>query len=232
MAHICCDVNMFQCVIRYIAAIMEECAMWSIVTSFLSNIILLQDAIMLFDHKRHNAGMTHVHHTNPHGTHNLNKMDSQSDNIQVCQMRVTKIMYVFMHQTKCSLFHTWVTSIMGTDMLIAITCIDLTLNGHMMFWRRASWTLPWRHNDHDGVSNHQPHGCLLNRLFRRRSKKISKLRVTGPLCGEFTGTSEFLAQRASNVENVSIWWRHHECWLQTQNPESLICIWNISLLWI
>ena len=42
-------------------------------------------------------------------------------------------------------------------------------------------TLHWRHNDHDGVSNHQPHGCLLNRLFRRRSKKTSKLRVTG-LC--------------------------------------------------
>ena len=31
-----------------------------------------------------------------------------------------------------------------------------------------------------------------------------------PLCGEFTGTSEFPAQRASNAENVSIWWRHHE----------------------
>ena len=30
--------------------------------------------------------------------------------------------------------------------------------------------LRWRHNDHDSVSNHQPHGCLLNRLFRRRSK--------------------------------------------------------------
>ena len=29
--------------------------------------------------------------------------------------------------------------------------------------------LHWRHNDHDGVSNHQPHGCLLNHLFRRRS---------------------------------------------------------------
>ena len=39
--------------------------------------------------------------------------------------------------------------------------------------------LHWRHNDHDGVSNHQPHDCLLNRLFRRRSKKTSKLRVTG-----------------------------------------------------
>ena len=31
--------------------------------------------------------------------------------------------------------------------------------------------LHWRHNGHDSVSNHQPHGCLLNRLFRRRSRK-------------------------------------------------------------
>ena len=42
-------------------------------------------------------------------------------------------------------------------------------------------SLHWRHNDHDGISSHQPHGYLLNRLFRRRSKKTSKLRVTG-LC--------------------------------------------------
>ena len=46
-------------------------------------------------------------------------------------------------------------------------------------WR--SPPLRWRHNDQDGVSNHQPHGCLLNRLFRRRSNKTSKLRNTG-LC--------------------------------------------------
>ena len=26
----------------------------------------------------------------------------------------------------------------------------------------------WRHNGRDGVSNHQPHDCLLNCLFRRR----------------------------------------------------------------
>ena len=31
-----------------------------------------------------------------------------------------------------------------------------------------------------------------------------------PLCGEFTGTGEFPAQRASYAENISIWWRHHE----------------------
>ena len=43
-------------------------------------------------------------------------------------------------------------------------------------------TLQLHHNGHDGVSNHQPYDCLLKRLFRRRSKKTSKLRVTG-LCG-------------------------------------------------
>ena len=47
--------------------------------------------------------------------------------------------------------------------------------------RSEELSLHWRHSDHDGASNHQSHGCLLYRLFRRRSKKTSKLRVTG-LC--------------------------------------------------
>ena len=71
-------------------------------------------------------------------------------------------------------------------------------------------SLRWRHNDHAGVSNHQPHGCLLNRLFRRKSKKTSKLRVTGLCAGNSPGTGEFPAQMASSAENVSIWWRHHD----------------------
>ena len=71
-------------------------------------------------------------------------------------------------------------------------------------------TLHWRHNDHDGVSNHQPYDCLLNRSFGRRSKKTSKLRVTGFCAGNSPGSGEFPAQMASNAENVSIWWRHHE----------------------
>ena len=40
-------------------------------------------------------------------------------------------------------------------------------------------TLQWRHNGRDSVSNHQPHDCLLNDLFRLRWKKTWKLRVTG-----------------------------------------------------
>ena len=45
-------------------------------------------------------------------------------------------------------------------------------------------TLLWRHNGHDGVSNHQPRHCWLNRLFRHRSKKTLKLRATGQQRGK------------------------------------------------
>ena len=73
-------------------------------------------------------------------------------------------------------------------------------------------SLRWRHNGRDGVLNHQPYGCLLNRLFRLRSERTSKLRVTGLCAGNSPGTSEFPAQMASNAENVSISWRHHLPW--------------------
>ena len=71
-------------------------------------------------------------------------------------------------------------------------------------------TLRWRHDDGDSVSNHQPHDCLPKCLFERTSKKASKLRVTGLCAGNSPWTDEFPAQMASNAENVSIWWRHHD----------------------
>ena len=71
--------------------------------------------------------------------------------------------------------------------------------------------LRWRRNERDGVSNHQPHDCLLKRLFGRRSKKASKLRVTGLCVGNSPGTGEFPGQMASDAENASIWWRHRDC---------------------
>ena len=82
-------------------------------------------------------------------------------------------------------------------------------------WSR---TLQWGHNGHDGISNHQPYDYLLNRLFRCRSKKTSKLRVTGLCAGNSPVTGEFPAQRASKVENVSIWWCHHENMCDFFNP--------------
>ena len=54
---------------------------------------------------------------------------------------------------------------------------------------RSYLTLQWRHNEHDGISNHQPLHCLLNRLYGRRSKKTSKLRVTGLCVGNSPRTT-------------------------------------------
>ena len=82
-------------------------------------------------------------------------------------------------------------------------------------------SLRWRHIERDGVSNHQPHDCLLKHLFRRKSKETSKLRVIGLCVGNSPATGEFPAQRASNAENVSIWWRHHVSHEHRNNISSL-----------
>ena len=47
---------------------------------------------------------------------------------------------------------------------------------------------------------------------KHRSKKTSKLRVTGLCAWDPPVTGEFPAQRASYAENVSIWWHHHDMW--------------------
>ena len=60
--------------------------------------------------------------------------------------------------------------------------------------------LQWRHNECDGVSNHQPHDCLFTQAFIQvQINENTKAPRHWLLCGEFT----------SNAENVSIWWRHH-----------------------
>ena len=82
------------------------------------------------------------------------------------------------HRTSCGhtvspiyAFHTVYLMYMETELLL---CCVLLWSCH---------TLQWRHNGCDSVSNHHPHDYLLNCLFRRRSKKTSKLRVTGLCAG-------------------------------------------------
>ena len=90
----------------------------------------------------------------------------------------------------------------------------------LLHWHWDTYdSLRWRHNGHDSVSNHQPPDCLLSRLFRRKSKKTSKLRLAGLCAVNSPGTGEFPAQMASNAENVSIWWRHHVPPRKWSNPE-------------
>ena len=73
-------------------------------------------------------------------------------------------------------------------------CVCLAMYSLMVIY--ACVSLEWRHNGCNGVSNHQPHDCLLDRSFRPRLKKTSKHRHW-PLCD-----GEFPAEMASNAENV------------------------------
>ena len=94
--------------------------------------------------------------------------------------------------------------------------------------------LLWRHYESFGISNHRRLDCLVNRLFRHRSKQTSKLRVTGLFEGDPPVTDEFPAQRTSNAENVSIWWRHHgdkdPCLITDRAPGWGPCQYAISRL--
>ena len=76
-------------------------------------------------------------------------------------------------------------------------------------------SLQWRHNGHDGVSSHRRLYCLCYRLFRRRSKETSKLRVTGPW-GESTGDwwpmdllKRPVTQKMSPFDDVIVYWRFY-----------------------
>ena len=93
-------------------------------------------------------------------------------------------------------------------------CHALALIKHTRLLDAGHWSLNqalllWRNNGRDSVSDHQPHDCLLNRLFRHRSEKTSKLHVTGLCVGNSPETGEFPALMACNAEKVFIWWRHY-----------------------
>ena len=94
---------------------------------------------------------------------------------------------------------------------------EVTVHNHAVSvscFHMAIYSLQWRHNEHDDVSNHQPYDCL-DRLFRCRWKETSKLRASALCVGNSPVTGEFPAQRASNAGNVSIWW-HHFCALKNR----------------
>ena len=67
-------------------------------------------------------------------------------------------------------------------------------------------SLQWNHNECGSISKYRHLECLLNSMFRHRSKKRSKLHVTGLYEGNPLVMGGFPSQRASNIENASIWW--------------------------
>ena len=78
-------------------------------------------------------------------------------------------------------FSMWCSSIFGTKWHRFHYCCNLWWVQPLYCINTLDYTctLQWHHNERDGVSNHQLHSCLLNRLFMHRSKKTLKLCVTG-----------------------------------------------------
>ena len=74
----------------------------------------------------------------------------------------------------------------------------------------SHFTLQWRHNDHYGTLSDQPRDFFTQPFIQVYIKENIKALRHWPLCVEFTDNQWFPVQRASNAENVSIWWRHHE----------------------
>ena len=101
----------------------------------------------------------------------------------------------------------------------------------------SNTTSQWRHNERDGVWNHWRFDCLLKCLFRGRSKKISKHRVTGLCEGNPSVTGGFPSQRVSNAENVFIYDVIMKCFciLSIEKPSKLYIappLWQESTKWI
>ena len=71
-------------------------------------------------------------------------------------------------------------------------------------------SLQWRHNGRDGVSDHQPHHCLLNRLFMRRSKKTSSSASLAFVRGINRRPVNSPQKWPVTQKKVSIWWHHHD----------------------
>ena len=86
----------------------------------------------------------------------------------------------------------WIMGWLGWDILTLILfsffCEWISKSCAMSLWMNIMKSLQWSRNGCNSISNYQPHDCLLNRLFRRRSKKTSKLRVTGLCVGNSPGT--------------------------------------------
>ena len=119
---------------------------------------------------------------------------------QVSLQRIPwKLHIVYFFFVLCYLYH-----------LVYLWTVAVEVKQPWAMWLQLTITLQWRHYERDSVSSCQPHDCLPNCLFKRRSKKTSKPRVNGLCGGNSPFPGEFLAQMASNAENVSIWWRHHD----------------------
>ena len=105
--------------------------------------------------------------------------------------------YNFLHWAVLLLSRHYCGRANGTNTVLFVIFLNFTVCSYWIIDKNYTpfapmqFLLQWRRNGCNGVSKHQAHDCLLNRLFRRRSEKTSTLRVTGLCVGTSPVTGEF-----------------------------------------
>ena len=102
------------------------------------------------------------------------------------------------------IFIIWILVLLRWDFLA------LLISAHYEGINKGATTLQWSHNEHDGIQITSLTIVYSSVYSRRRSKKTPNLHVTGLCEGNSPVTGEFPVQKASNAQNVSVWWRHHD----------------------
>ena len=109
---------------------------------------------------------------------------------------------------------------------IYLLCAPIVIPALYLFGTTNNFfSLQWRHNDRNDVSNYRHLDCLLNRLFRRISKKTPKLRVIG-LC---EGTSSCdINYNAMIMDTIRALFQFVTCRFCPHRPELFNCWLGLS----
>ena len=84
------------------------------------------------------------------------------------------------------------------------SCVELSIKKILFPLQYTSLQWAWRASQ---ITNLKiAHSTFYSGADQRKHQQLC---VTGLCAGNSPVTGEFPAQRASNAENVSIWWRHH-----------------------
>ena len=125
--------------------------------------------------------------------------------------------------------------LMACSLFDATPLLEATMAYYQLDLRNIFQSLQWHHNGPDCVSNHQPHHCLLNRLFEAQIKENIKAPRHWPLRGEFTGDRWIPRTNGQWRGNcfylmTSSWWNLN----QSEKPysqENMFQSSSVKLLW-
>ena len=111
-----------------------------------------------------------------------------------------------------------------SDLMMIITwAMDMSFQSPKLKWASWTHTTPWCHDLMTVMASQITsltivYSTVYSGTDQRKHQSSALLDV---VWGDSSMTGELPAQRASNAENVSIWWRHHALPLYRHRMESL-----------